>query len=71
MAVAHNSLITHTERAGVCPKVAQTLARYSDIRLTLGIYAHVELYDQTTAIESLPGPPAIGEVGGEGWRLTG
>ena len=46
MAVAHDSLITHTERAGVCPKVAQTLARYSDIRLSLDVYAHVELYDQ-------------------------
>ena len=47
--------ITNLERAGVTPKMAQTLARHSDIRLTLGIYTHVELHDQTAAIESLPG----------------
>jgi integrase/recombinase XerD len=35
--------ITNLERAGVSPKLAQTLARHSDIRLTLGIYTHVGL----------------------------
>ncbi len=39
------------------PKVAQTLTRHSDIRLTLGIYTHAELVDQTVAITSLPAPP--------------
>ena len=52
--------ITSLERAGVSPKMAQTLARHSDIRLTLGVYTHVELPDCSAAIESLPGPP-IGE----------
>jgi hypothetical protein len=37
--------------------MAQTLARHSDIRLTLGVYTHVELHDQTAAIGTLPGPP--------------
>jgi hypothetical protein len=49
--------ITSLERAGVRPKMAQTLARHSDIRLTLGVYTHVELDDQTAAIAALPGPP--------------
>ncbi|HEV3189867.1 MAG TPA: tyrosine-type recombinase/integrase [Polyangiaceae bacterium] len=49
--------ITNLERSGVSPKMAQTLARHSDIRLTLGIYTHVGLHDQTAAIESLPAPP--------------
>jgi len=49
--------ITGLARAGVSPKMAQTLARHSDIRLTMGVYTHVELSDQTAAIESLPGPP--------------
>jgi len=53
--------ITSLERAGISPKMAQTLARHSDIRLTLGVYTHVELHDQTAAIESLPGPPGNGE----------
>jgi integrase len=49
--------ITGLERAGVKPRMAQTLARHSDIRLTLGTYTHVELHDQNAAIESLPSPP--------------
>jgi integrase len=50
--------ITNLERSGVSPKLAQTLARHSDIRLTLGIYTHVGLQDQVGAIEALPGPVA-------------
>jgi integrase/recombinase XerD len=50
--------ITSLERAGIRPKMAQTLARHSDIRLTMGVYTHVELSDRTAAIESLPGPPS-------------
>jgi integrase len=48
--------ITGLARAGVSPKMAQTLARHSDIRLTLGVYTHVELPGRTAAIESLPAP---------------
>ena len=48
--------ITSLERAGLSPKMAQTLARHSDIRLTLGVYTHVGLHDQTAAIAALPGP---------------
>jgi hypothetical protein len=51
----HWHFITSLERAGVRPKVAQMLARHSDIRLTLGIYAHAELTEQTAAIATLPG----------------
>ena len=50
--------ITNLERAGISPKMAQVLARHSDIRLTMNIYTHVELHDQTAAIRALPGPPA-------------
>jgi len=56
--------ITSLERAGLSPKMAQTLARHSDIRLTLGVYTHVGIHDQTAAIGSLPGPP--GESVGPG-----
>ena len=54
--------ITSLERAGVSPKMAQTLARHSDIRLTLGVYTHVELPDCSAAIESLPAPPSVGKA---------
>ncbi|MFO0915260.1 MAG: tyrosine-type recombinase/integrase [Pirellulales bacterium] len=48
--------ITSLERAGISPKMAQTLARHSDIRLTLQTYTHVELSEQVAAIQSLKGP---------------
>lgn len=50
--------ITSLDRAGVSVKMMQTLARHSDVRLTLGGYTHVELQDQTAAIATLPGPPS-------------
>jgi integrase/recombinase XerD len=54
-----HKFITSLERAGVSVKMAQTLARHSDVRLTLGVYTHVELEDQTAAIGTLPAPPAV------------
>lgn len=42
--------ITNLQRAGMSPKLAQSLARHSDIRLTLQVYTHVELSDQVAAI---------------------
>jgi integrase len=52
--------ITSLERAGLSPKMAQTLARHSDVRLTLGVYTHIGLHDQTSAVYSLPAPPRVG-----------
>jgi site-specific recombinase XerD len=51
-----HTFITQLAEAGVSPRMAQTLARHSDIRLTLGVYTHVELSDQVAAIQSLKGP---------------
>ena len=50
-------IITSLERAGLSPKMAQSLARHSDIRLTLGIYTHIGMDDKTVAIQSHPSPP--------------
>ncbi len=65
LATVHRKLrhlfITNLQRAGLSPKMAQTLARHSDIRLTLGVYAHVELADQRAAICALPAPPGQAE----------
>ncbi|MCX7429186.1 MAG: tyrosine-type recombinase/integrase, partial [Planctomycetia bacterium] len=52
--------ITSMDRVGIRPKMAQTLARHSDVRLTLGVYTHVDIYDQAAAIASLPPPPSGG-----------
>ena len=51
--------ISNLERAGVTPKMAQTLARHRDIRLTQGVYTHMELDDQTAALEALRAPPSV------------
>ncbi len=54
-------------------KVVQSLARHSTPALTLGVYTHVGLYDQTTALKALPDlsrPPsereALAATGTEG-----
>jgi integrase len=46
--------VTSIVKGGASPKVAQTLARHSDVRLTLGVYSHAGLYDLAGAVESLP-----------------
>jgi hypothetical protein len=40
--------------SGANIKVAQELARHSTPTLTLGLYAHVQLPDQTRALDALP-----------------
>jgi integrase len=52
-----HTFITSMERVRISPRTAQSLARHSDIRLTMGVYTHIELHDQRAAIESLPAPP--------------
>jgi integrase len=59
-----HTFITNLERSGVSPRRAQSLARHSDIRLTMGVYTHINLHDQSSAIESLPAPPT-GKVDGK------
>src|ERR1700736_6410312 len=50
-----HSYITLLERSGVSPKIAQELARHSDIRLTMNVYTHTRLHDLAGAVEGLPG----------------
>jgi integrase len=49
-----HSYITLLQRSGVHPKVAQELARHSDIRLTMNVYTHAHLHDLAGAVEGLP-----------------
>ena len=53
-------------RADVSPKTVQTLARHGDIRLTMNLYSHVDLADQSAAIAR---PPGVG--GNAGMRGAG
>ena len=43
--------------AGVSPKMAQSLARHSDINLTMNVYTMLNVSDQVAAVESLPPVP--------------
>ena len=49
-----HSYITLLQRSGVHPKLAQELARHSDIRLTMNVYTHAHLHDLAGAVEVLP-----------------
>jgi len=58
--------------------IAQTLARHSDIRLTLGRYAHVGLHDVAAAVDSMTGlvpadylKEAVAPTGTDGTVETG
>ncbi len=53
------TFITDLSKSGVSPKMAQSLARHSDINLTMNVYTDVVLEDQAIAIELLPELPTI------------
>jgi hypothetical protein len=56
------TFITNLSLAGVQPKAAQTLARHSDINLTMNTYTMLQVLDQAAAVESLaPVPSAVNE----------
>jgi integrase len=65
-----HTYISRLVRSGANVKVAQELARHSTPTLTLGRYAHVQLVDQTRALDALP---AIGctKPSPEAVRATG
>jgi integrase/recombinase XerD len=49
-----HTFITNLARGGVAPKVAQTLARHSDTRLTMNVYTHTDLSEKAEAVSRLP-----------------
>jgi hypothetical protein len=57
-----HTFISNLGRAGISPKLAQTLARHSDPKLTMNIYTHVDATDQAGAIEKLAPPPPLGSL---------
>ncbi|MCG8451074.1 MAG: site-specific integrase, partial [Pirellulales bacterium] len=54
-----HTFITNLAKAGVHPKLAQSMAGHSDVNLTMGIYSHVEVAEQAEAVSSLPAPPTL------------
>ena len=61
-----HTFISNLARAGVSPKAAQTVARRSDVNLTMGVYSHVDVIDQAAAINALPAPPITASA----WSAT-
>jgi Phage integrase family len=49
-----HTFISNLARGGVHPKLAQDLARHSDVNLTLSRYSHTVLGDQADALTVLP-----------------
>ncbi|HKM54691.1 MAG TPA: tyrosine-type recombinase/integrase, partial [Isosphaeraceae bacterium] len=49
-----HTYITALAKSNAPVKIVQTLARHSTPVLTLGVYAHVGLYDQAPALDALP-----------------
>lgn len=58
-----HTFISNLAKSGVSPKVAQTMARHSDINLTMNVYSHVNMEDQAAAIRELPAPPKLPAAG--------
>ena len=51
-----HTFITNLCRAGVAPKVAQSLARHSTITLTMDVYSHTDSGERADTVRSLPAP---------------
>jgi integrase len=66
-----HTFISNLAKSGVSPKVAQTMARHSDINLTMNVYSHVKMEEQEAAIAVLPAPPAIDGNGKSKRRKSG
>ena len=57
--------IANLAKAGVHPKLAQSMARHSDVNLTLGTYSHVVVAQQAAAVNTLPAPPSLTRASGD------
>ena len=53
-----HSYISLLAAGGVHPKIAQSLARHSDIKLTMNRYTHTVISDEAEALEVLPDFPS-------------
>jgi integrase len=49
-----HSFGTSLAKAGVAPRVAMSLMRHTDMRLTMNIYSDPRLFDLSGAVEKLP-----------------
>jgi integrase/recombinase XerD len=64
-----HSYITELERSGVSVKLAQELARHSDIRLTMNRYTHATLQDRGVALQNFPLLSGLASSGQNGRKM--
>ena len=57
-----HTYVSRLVRSGVNVKLCQELARHSDPKLTLGIYAHVDMQDKALALATVPALEAPRDV---------
>ncbi len=55
-----HTFVTNLAMSTDNPKIAQTLARHSDVNLTMNVYSHVAAKDQAEAVGRLAAPPSMG-----------
>ncbi len=71
-----HGFITTLAKAGVPMKALQTLARHSDPKLTMNVYAHLTLFDTAAALDALPDltrptePQAVRATGTAGMQTS-
>ncbi len=49
-----HTFITNVVKSGASVKVCQELARHSDPKLTMNVYAHLSIHDRAAALQALP-----------------
>ena len=65
------TFVTNLARSGVSPKAAQTLARHSDINLTMNTYTQLDLQELAGDVEALPPVPGKKPPGDDSDGTTG
>lgn len=65
-----HTYITNIVKTGASAKVAQNLARHSDIKLTMDTYTHLTLHDGKAALSGLPKLPDVDRTSGESSRAV-
>jgi integrase len=63
-----HTFLTNLAMSGVHPKVAQSLARHSDINLTMNRYTHILLETQSDALKALPNLVNASKIATSGGR---
>lgn len=54
-----HTFISNPSKAGTSPKMVQTLARHSDINLTMNTCIHIKVHDRVAAVGDLLPPPVL------------